>query len=36
MILEQIDRAFSGLAERDDFYFRVELTGIGKIFDLSY
>ncbi len=36
IMVEQLVRTFPGAPDRDDLYFRVDLTGIGKIFDVSY
>jgi hypothetical protein len=34
--VEQLTREFSGLQDRNDFYFRVSLTGIGQILSVTY
>jgi hypothetical protein len=34
--LESLDRGFTGLQTRDDFYFRVDLRGVGKILDQRF
>ena len=34
--LESLDRGFTGLEQRDDFYFRVDLRGVGKILDQHF
>ena len=35
-MVESFDRTFSGLQDRRDFTFRVDLSGIGRLFDFSY
>jgi len=36
VMVEQLLREFSTLADRRDLYFRIDLKGVGKILDLSY
>ncbi len=36
VLVEHLDRDFATLSERRDFYIRVDLKGIGKIFNVSY
>lgn len=35
-ILERLVRDFAGLNNRDDWNFRVELKGVGKLLDVKY
>ena len=34
--LESLDRGFTGLQTRDDFYFRIDLRGVGKILEQRF
>lgn len=34
--VERLSRDFSGLQDREDFYFRVDLKGLGKLLDFNY
>jgi len=35
-MVERFDRSFLGLEDRRDYTFRIDLTGIGRLFDFSY
>jgi hypothetical protein len=35
-LLERVNRQFESLADRNDYYFRVDLRGIGKLVDVRY
>jgi LPS-assembly protein len=35
-LLERVNRQFQSLADRSDYYFRVDLRGIGKLVDVKY
>ena len=35
-LLERLSRDYASGVDRDDYYFRVDLSGIGKIFDVKY
>ena len=35
-MVERLSRNFATLDDRDDFYFRVDLKGVGKLLDFKY
>ena len=36
ILIERLSRNFTGLEDRRDFYFRIDLKGIGKLLDVKY